>query len=403
MVINSLSRGGAERTVSNLSRFLSGQYDIDLVVNDLQHLQYPFFGQIISLKMPPDRNVMGVGYQIRALIKRTGVLRKLRKKFRYTAVISFSEMTNLANVLSRGAGGKTVISCHNSPRERLRDGWKYRLILKYLLPFCLQRADRTVSCSKEIADELISEYALPVSRSAVIYNGVDNEKIRSMARDPLPDDTGFSAWAENQKLLVSVGRLTPQKGQKHLIRAVKELRENGLNVKLLILGEGELRHELEKLVCDLDMSGDVLLPGFSENPFPFMARADAFVSASLYEGFSNVLLEALACGVPCVSTDHVSGAREILSPETDYRQKTTAEAEKAAYGILVPVCEKEAEGSEDPWTAEELLLADAIREILTDAELSTNYRAAALKRARELDIASASGQWCRLIEETEEI
>ncbi len=399
MAVNTLSRGGAERTVSNQSLILSAWYDIDIIVNDTHHLEYPYRGQIISLGMPRDRNRMGAGYQILALIRRTALLRKLRKERQYAAVLSFSEMTNLANVLSRRAGGKTIISCRNAPKKQLREGWKYLLALKCLLPFCVRRADRTVSCSKEIADELCSYCGLPASRSAVIYNGVNSEKIRALAQEPIPDGAGVSACAEGRKLLVSAGRLTAQKGQAHLIRAVKKLREDGLDVKLLLLGEGELRPALEKLARGLGLNGDVLLPGFSENPFPFLTRADAFVSASLYEGFSNVLVEALACGVPCVSTDHVSGAREILAPETDYRRKTTAETEKAAFGILVPVCEKEPEGAE-AWTEEEARLADAIREVLTDAELSAHYRAAALKRADELDLASVSRQWRALIEET---
>ena len=113
-VVNTLSGGGAEKTVSNLSRGLADKYNIDIIVNDTQHLEYPYRGHIVSLNMPPDKGVMGAAYQIQILIRRTKVLRYLKKKKKYTAVLSFSEMCNVANVLSGNKYGKTIVSVRNS-------------------------------------------------------------------------------------------------------------------------------------------------------------------------------------------------------------------------------------------------------------------------------------------------
>ncbi len=398
LVVNSLSNGGAERAVSNLSLHLSEQYDIDLIVNDLEHLDYPYRGHIISLGLAAGQNRMGTGYQILALVRRTVCLRKLRKTQKYEAVLSFSEMTNLANVLSRGETGKTIISCHTSPNKSSGGGWKYRAITKYIIPFCFRRADWTVSCSKEISDELISDHHLPRSKSKVIYNGVDIIKILSQAEETIPEEDNFLKKIGEEHILLTVGRLVRQKGQTHLIRAVKKLRSEGLNVKLLILGEGEQRAELEDLVEFLGLKDAVFLPGFVKNPFFYMARADAVVFPSLYEGFSYAIAETLACHAPCISTDHTSGAREILAPDSNYKEKVTDRSEKTAFGILVPVCRDQRERIREECSKEERILADAIRELITDAELMNFYRNAAARRAKQLSIQAVCRQWSDLIE-----
>ena len=139
------------------------------------------------------------------------------------------------------------------------------------------------------------------------------------------------------------------------------------------------------------------MPGFVDNPYRYMANADAVVMTSLYEGFCNVLIEAMACGAPVISTDHETGAREILAPDTDYRMKVRDRGEKAEYGILVPVCEGEIGRSDD--MPEAVLLAEAIRELLSDEEMAAHYRRAALERAGQLDIRTICAEWARVIEE----
>ena len=141
LVVNSLSGGGAEMTASNLSRVLSEWYDVDIIVNDDVNVMYPYHGKIISLRMPADKNRIGGAYQITALIRRTRLLKTLKKNRQYTAVISFSEMTNLANVLS---GGKSIVSVHSSTKNSLKNSWKNKLVVKYVYPFIFKKADITV-------------------------------------------------------------------------------------------------------------------------------------------------------------------------------------------------------------------------------------------------------------------
>ena len=391
IVVNTLSGGGAEKTAANLSRVLSDRYLVDIIVNDADHMQYPHQGRVFSLHMPEDKNRMSFDYQIRALFRRTRILKRLKKKRHYKAVLSFSEMTNLANVLS---GGNTVISVRNSVSKSKINGWKHKLVAEHVLPFCFKRANRTISCSKELADELIRDYGLPAEKSSVIYNGVDLKKIREESAMHLSE----SLTAQDEKLIVTVGRLTWEKDHRHLIRVIGKLQEEGLNVKLIILGEGSLRTPLEELVAEMGLEGKVLLPGFVQNPFQYMAKADAVVFSSLTEGFSNAIVEALACGAPVISTDHETGAREILAPDTDYTKNGRDRIEECAYGILVPVCEGGMNGNWETISGEETLLAEAIERILTEDALKEQYRQAACARAEQLSIASVCRQWIDAIE-----
>lgn len=394
LVVNTLSGGGAEKVAANLSLYLQEKYSISFIVNDEAHLTYPFCGTTHSLKMPEEGNRMGTAYQIKALLRRTRLLRRMKKRPDCAAVLSFSEMTNLSNVLA-GCGrnkGKTIISFHNAVEKRAGAGTKFRYMTRYVFPFMIRRADCVVSCSEEIADELGMLCRFPKGKRSVIYNGLDLEHIRGLASESFTDAEN-RLFENHEKTLISVGRLTRQKGHWHLLRVLKQLREEGIDAGLVLLGEGEMRGELEDLTDRLGLRDCAWMPGYVENPFKYLARADAAVFPSMYEGFSCAIAEALACGAPCVSTDHLTGAREILAPDTDYRTKVTDRAEYAAAGVLVPVCPGESTAADLPLTAEEKIMAGAVRTILADRETADRYREAAVQRARELAMDRICRQW----------
>ena len=398
LVVNTLSDGGAEKTVSNLSLALADVYDVDIIVNDTLHLDYPYQGNIISLNLPTFIRQENMGYQMLALVMRSALLLRMKTKRNYAAVLSVSGMTNLSNILS-GKGKqrktKTILSVHNDVRNTRNRGWRKRFVVTRLFPICFKWADRTVACSREIADVLVNEYGLAREKSVVIYNGLDLQRIKEntlkLPTQPL--------CKEDEILVVSVGRMIKEKGQWHLIRAVKLLRDQGMPIKLIILGEGELRSQLEELVEEAGLECNVFLPGFVKNPHQYMKRADAVVFPSLSEGFSNAIAEALACEVPVISTDHETGAREILAPETDYRVKVHDRIEEAQYGILIPVCDGIFRRADEPLTEEEQLMADAIRRVVTDSKWNEHYREAAPKRAEQLAIQTIASEWIRVIEE----
>jgi glycosyltransferase involved in cell wall biosynthesis len=184
--------------------------------------------------------------------------------------------------------------------------------------FQYRHMDHIVAVARELAGDLVVSLGLAPDKISVIPNGVDVGAIDEVARHPcvLPVEADVP-------LIVGVGRLSRQKNFALLIRAFSLVRR-GQRAHLAILGDGPKaqRKALEKLISSLDMRQDVTLAGFQPNPWSWMARSDVFVLSSRWEGSSNALIEALACGCRIVATAIPTGVREVLAD--------------GAFGALVP-------------------------------------------------------------------
>jgi len=180
-------------------------------------------------------------------------------------------------------------------------------------------ADGIIAISRGVAEDLAALLSMPERRIDTIYNPVDQDAIRRRALEPLDDP-----WLGDRgaPIVLGVGKLRRQKDFETLIRAFAQLRKRR-PARLLLLGEGPERAGLEALARALGVADAVRLAGYAPNPAAWMARASVLALSSAWEGFSNVLVEALACGCPVVSTDCPSGPSEIL--------------EGGAIGPLVPV------------------------------------------------------------------
>ncbi len=185
------------------------------------------------------------------------------------------------------------------------------------------KADMIVAVSQGVAEDLIKSFNIPKEKIQVIYNPITPE-IFQKAKELL----GHPWFGPNQPpVILAIGRFTKQKDFPTLLKAFALVRQQR-KVRLLILGDGEERPLLEQLTRNLKIQNDVMMPGFTDNPYAFMKRAALFVLSSVYEGLPNVLIEAIALGCPVVSTDCPSGPREIL--------------DGGRYGRLVPVGDYEA-------------------------------------------------------------
>jgi glycosyltransferase involved in cell wall biosynthesis len=298
----SLRGGGAERVVLNLVNGIAEKgipVDLVLVRKEGQYLsQVPFNARIIDLNAR------------RVLTSIIGLAWYLRKE-KPMSLLSVMDHCNiiaiLANLISR-ANVKTVISIHNTFSEVMtnkHDNLWGRIIIG-LVRLLYRFSDNIIVVSKGAADDLQNIKGIIKKNIKIIYNPAITSSIYQLAHEKeenLPND--------KRKLVVAVGRLTQQKDFKTLIKAFKIVK-NEYDARLMILGEGEERVELEKLVCELGMSGSVYLCGFKKNPYAIMAKASLFVLSSIYEGLPTVLIEAIALGVPIVSTDCKSGPKEIL-------------------------------------------------------------------------------------------
>ncbi|CAA0126148.1 N-acetylgalactosamine-N,N '-diacetylbacillosaminyl-diphospho-undecaprenol 4-alpha-N-acetylgalactosaminyltransferase [Halioglobus japonicus] len=194
----------------------------------------------------------------------------------------------------------------SDPANSRKAKWRY---LPELVKRTYPGADAVIAVSQAAADELVS--SIGVSRESVttIHNPVVDESLHANARQPL-EHPWFTPG--NVPVILAAGRLTEQKDFATLLRAFALVRAQR-PVRLVILGEGRLRTELQQLANDLGVQADLDMPGFVGNPFQFMAHSSLLVLPSLYEGLPGVLIQALACGCPVVSTDCPGGSREILA------------------------------------------------------------------------------------------
>jgi len=222
------------------------------------------------------------------------------------------------------------------------DHWKYRL-MPYLSRWFYPWADRVVTVSEAAGEDLMEVTGIAEEKVRTIYNPVVTENLKQQAREPV-DHPWFREGAP--PVVLGAGRLEKQKDFETLIRAFSCVRKN-TTARLVILGKGSRKHQLEELANTLGVRDDVLLPGFVDNPFKYMTRASVFVLSSRFEGLPGVLIQAMATGCPVVSTDCPSGPREIL--------------EGGRYGPLVPVGDPE-------------VLAEGIRTVFSDFPSTTTMK-----------------------------
>ena len=203
-------------------------------------------------------------------------------------------------------------------------GYLNRQALRFLLWSVKNVADGHIAASRGAADDLAQVLGLPREEVSVLYNPPIDDEILALSHCDVDHP-----WIAERKtpVIVCVARLVEQKGIDTLVSAM-HLVNRKREARLIILGEGSLRSRLEKQAVDLGVENVIDFHGHVTNPFAFMRKADLFVLSANYEGFANVVAEALACGCPVVSTDAPSGPREILSD--------------GEFGTLVPVRQPEA-------------------------------------------------------------
>lgn len=347
----SLGGGGAERITVTLANAIAARgHQVDFL---LAKCEGPYLKDV-----SPDIRIVDLGNR-RTFASLLPLARYLRRE-RPDALLSGLNHANIVAILARMAARvqtKLVVTEHNS--TSIGTGFRHGRLVFRLMRWLYPRADRVVSVSRGIERELAANFGLPEDRLCTIYNPLDVDGIRR-GMLPRPDHP----WLAPGKppVIVAVGRLMVQKDYPTLLRAFALLRPRR-DARLVILGEGEERPALEKLIGELGIEADVALPGFEANPFAWMAASDLYVLSSAWEGLPGVLLEAMACGAKVVSTNCPTGPDEIL--------------EDGEWGTLVPVGDFQA-------------MADAM-----DAALASPHRLDVRKRADAFRIEYAVDGYLR--------
>lgn len=394
IVISSLRNGGAERVVSNLTMSFPENWDIDILLNNGKRIEYPYRGKLLTLELDGENNMSSLIFHLKLLYKRVKKLKELKKTGKYDACISFMDSANIANILSGNKYTKVIGSVHINVRKHGDGLRQYRYTINPLIRLLYNRADAIVAVSSGIRKELIEGFGLQDDKVVTIENGCDISAIRQQAEEEWDEEDDL---LKEKKLVVTAGRLTEQKGQWHLIRAFSRVIEKKQDAVLLILGAGPLENYLKQVSGELGIQDKVVFKGFVHNPHKYIAKADVFVVSSLYEGYGNVVAEAVCLGVPCIATDYHSGARDILAPALVNDMKEINEVYQAQYGILTPVCSgAQYEGKEELEIAE-VKMAEAINLLLENEEKRKYYVAKSAERSKDLGIESVIQKWMQLV------
>lgn len=358
ILIYSLAGGGAERVVSILLKELK-EFDVTLVLmSDKIDYEIPKNSKIVYLEKSNPKES-----GIKKLLKLPLLALKYEKFLKENEIdisLSFMNRPNYINILSKlfGSKVKTIISERANPS--LQYSYKNLLskINKFLIKNLYPKADLIIANSNGNRIDLINNFAIKSNFIKTMHNPFDLEKIEKLSSESVEFD--FSKLT-----FITIGRLDIGKNHEMMIKAFAKVETNA---NLIILGEGELREKLLTLIKELNMKEKIFLMGFDSNPYKYLSKSDVFLFSSSHEGFPNVLVEALACGLPTISTDC---NREILAPNSEVDYQLLDKIELSDYGILTPV-------------KNELLFKEAIEKLL-DKELRDKYKSLSKKRAKEFD------------------
>jgi glycosyltransferase involved in cell wall biosynthesis len=304
LLVSFSGAGGVERMILNLINAIaeSGRkIDLLLIKTDSSHLK--------DLHPAVNRVDLGSGHTLTSLLPLSRYLKRVRPPCLLAAKDRAGRVAVMARALAGTAETRlglrlgtnlTAAFAHKSAWRM----WLRRLPIRLLYP----RIEAIIAVSEGVRQDTLALSGVAPERVHVVRNPVITPRLTQAARVEPPH-----AWLTDETIpvLLGAGRLTRQKDFPTLIRAFAQLRQSR-PCRLIILGEGRLRGELQALASELGVAQDLALPGFTPNPYVYMRHANLFVLSSRWEGSPNVLTEAMALGTPVVSTDCPSGPNELL-------------------------------------------------------------------------------------------
>jgi GalNAc-alpha-(1->4)-GalNAc-alpha-(1->3)-diNAcBac-PP-undecaprenol alpha-1,4-N-acetyl-D-galactosaminyltransferase len=360
LLCHSLRCGGAERALVLLAQGLSDRgHDVSVItLDDPQTDFYELSPSIKRISLDVSNCSTNIFQASIGNLSRLYYLRKTIPYLQPDVVISFMHVTNILTILALlGTRHKVIINEQNNPVALDSKPWQILRRLTYPL------AAKLVSVSDGVD---VGFNWLSKRQRRVIYNPLTPTADRPTAIELPPGADSSKKW------VVAVGRLVEQKNFSLLLSAFQRIADRHLDWQLLIFGEGELRSQLEQQRDELGLSGKVLLPGITANPFAIYERAELYAMSSLWEGLPAVLFEALSCGLPVVSTDCPSGPREIIRDGVD--------------GILVP-------------SGDLVALSEAMDLLMSDDRKRQALSDRAQEAKERFSLTKIVAQWEELIQE----
>ncbi len=368
LTINSLRSGGAERVVSHLLNHLQDDFEIHLALyNNAIGYDIPADIKIVDLKQSEDSN------QLITLLKLPTLSYRLSRYCKQNDIklsVAFLNRPSYINAFMRNWWGYKgrIVACertHQTTMLKTRS-WSSRVITRFLLKYSYGSVDLVLANSQEMKEDLRTNLHVKTPIE-VIYNPVVIKELQTKMLEPV----NF-VFSPGIFYFIAVGSFRQEKNFPLMIETLAHLK--GMNCKLLLIGDGPDEALLRERVKEEGLTEQVIFCGRDKNPFKYIHKCDAFVLCSDVEGFPNVLLEALACGKPVISTDCKSGPREMLAPSTDPTIQLTNDFSVEEFGVLSPV-------------GNAAVLASAMKKMMEDEGLRSRLTERAASRAADFDIS----------------
>ena len=299
-------------------------------------------------------------------------MKRLKREHKINITYSFGPTANRVNALSR-------------VHDRIWIGIRGYGALeeKSAMKLTCGKADKVICCSKVMADDVKAIYA--PKDVEYLYNPCDVEKIIRLSEQNVGEEHSYF-FEEGTKVIATMSREDDVKGFWHQIKAFAILKKQMPKTKLLIIGDGTFV-EYKKLAVDLQIEDDVLFTGVQSNPFAYLKKSSLFIMTSITEGFPNALVEAMAVGIPVMSTNCKTGPAEILAD--DYKEAADShQVWKEKYGILLPTISEIKDLNPSHIEKEEEMIASVMKEVLSDSVYCERMGAIARERSYVYSINS---------------
>lgn len=357
----SLKIGGNERSAANMSKLLSNDNDVYVVLFDAENITYRYGGELYDLGFPPKKTMIGKIYN--SFLRSTSLKKFLREKqidviYMFTRIANYQTQQKFKNVI-KIISARDCASIENNHHS-------YNKALK--------NSDAMICNSEYIRSFYLSIYPEDKDKVFSAYNIVNSEEIIQLSEDEVEIEFVNFIKKHNKNISV-VGRFCKAKGFEYLLEAFAKASTH-INLGLIMVGDGDYKKKYEEIIKNHKIEDRVYFTGFQNNPYKYMKYTDIFVLSSLSEGFPNVVTEAMSLGLPIIATNCHSGPAEILRDDCNYNAVTN-KLDKCDYGILTPrITDTNNQAAIDE-------LSEAIVYLANNQKLLEELSALSKQRARE--------------------
>ena len=381
ILIPSLVAGGAERAAATVGEYFlqQGHKVYYFLFSDNRKSFFRVEGKIVrTCIFFPFSSDWTMKENIRELYFSARTLKRLKKKYKIDISVSFMEAWNFLNVCSK-YNDKVIVSVRTVISERT----EYTGLLydpKWIKKL-YNKADAVVAVSDYARRDLIDNYGIKENKTVTVSNVSKQYSVSSK------DET----WDYGDKVVINIGRMDTVKQQERIIRAFSIVKEKVKNARLIIVGDGKQMNFLKEIAASFGLSDDVILPGTKSDVGYYLRHSRAFVLTSRVEGFPNVIVEAMAYGVPIITTDSPGGCGEIVGSHPQVN-----DIQLCKYGIATPYIKGNA-ARDETICEEEKMLAEAMVKVLTDESLYEKYSDMSKERAADYTEEKIMQKWCNVL------